>query len=58
MPKSCGDCPMFHEGWADCFCSITWMCLDYPQYCKERDKTCPLVEVKNDSKDRRITKSM
>lgn len=43
MPKSCSECPMFHEGLIGHYCRITWVLLNYPQYCEERDKTCPLV---------------
>ncbi len=46
MPKTCYDCPLFHDGWVDHYCGITWMRLSYPEYREKRDKTCPLVEVK------------
>lgn len=45
MPNSCSECPMFYEGWAKYFCSITWLPLSYPDYCKRRHKACPLIEV-------------
>lgn len=49
MPKSCSECPMFHDGWADDFCGITELPLVYPEYLEVRHKTCPLIEL-----DRRL----
>ena len=46
MPKTCYDCPFFHEGWVGRICCITLIHLDYPQYSEERNKNCPLIEVK------------
>lgn len=49
MPKSCGDCPMFCEGFVHIFCGVTEISLwDIDTY-KERHENCPLIEL-----DRRL----
>ncbi len=49
MPKSCGDCPLFHDELIYMNCNLTGMELMYPQFHEGRDKTCPLIEL-----DRRL----